>query len=557
MSRAPVGLASVVLAFAVLTVVMAAPWSLHPASRVVTDNPDTHLFLWTLGWDTHALLAQPFRLFDANIYAPMPNTLAYSENAIGSLPFAAPIIWATGDLVLALNLVLLSACALCGVGAYVLGRRLGMGAPAAFVCGVIFAFAPTRFYRMGQLHQNTVQWIPFTLAFLHAYVERGRPRDLRIALALFSLQALASGHGAVFLTVAVVVLGGYHLLRGTPLALARRVRDIGLTGALLLVPAVLLLLPYRRARADVGLDRTFDPWTVTPESYLASPAHVHKWLLSLVTDRPVNDLANTFLFPGYLAVGLAVMALWPARPGGSSADDTTRRRHAWGYALLGLVSVLFFVGGPLALWPWVRGWPGFNFIRVSSRFVTLTTLALAVLAGLGAERLLRARTPRAAFAFAGALSVLLLGEYATQPFAGDPFTMPRPAVVEWLAAQPGAKRVAEVPVPRAANGGAYERFETAAMLHSTVAWWPTIHGYSGTRPEGHDQAYRAMNTFPDEASLAALRSLGVTHVIAHRPLYPPELWSELQARARDVAGLRLAHEEADGAVYTLNGGDIQ
>ena len=548
--------ALVVLGFALLTVVMAAPWSMHPSSRVVVDNPDTHLFLWTLGWNTHALTTRPLHVFDANIYAPMPNTLAYSENALGSVTFAAPVLWATGDLVLTLNLVLLSACALCGVGAFVLGRRLGMGVPAALLCGIVFAFAPTRFYRMSQLHQNTVQWIPFALAFLHAYVNDGRARDLRIAMAFFTLQALASGHGGVFLMVAIVVIVAFHLLRGWPLAPAQRLRDVGLTGALLLLPAVLLFLPYRRARAEVGLDRTAEVWAVTPESFVASPTLVHQWLLSFVTDRPVNELANAFLFPGYLAVGLAVVALWP---GGdrSAPNASTRRSHVWAYALLAVVSLLFFVDGPLALWPWVRGWPGFSFIRVSSRFVTLTTLALAVLAGLGAERLLRGRSPRAAGGLAALMGALLLGEYSTHPFTGTPFAMPRPAIVQWLAAQPGAKRVAEVPVPRASNGGAYERFETAAMLHSTVAWWPTIHGYSGTRPEGHDQAYRAMNTFPDAASLAALRRLGVTHVIAHRPLYPSDRWPELQARVREVAGLRLEHEEPDGAVYALIGGDIQ
>lgn len=548
--------ALVVLGFALLTVVMAAPWSLHPASRVVVDNPDTHLFLWTLGWNTHALTTQPLHVFDANIYAPMPNTLAYSENALGSVPFAAPVLWATGDLVLTLNLVLLSACALCGVGAFVLGRRLGMGVPAALLCGIVFAFAPTRFYRMSQLHQNTVQWIPFALAFLHAYVQDGRARDLRMAVAFFTLQALASGHGGVFLLVAIAVIVAFHLLRGWPLAPARRLRDAGLTGALLLLPAALLFLPYRRARAEVGLDRTAEVWAVTPESFLASPTLVHQWLLSFFTSRPVNDLANAFLFPGYVAVGLAIVALWP---GGdrSAPDASTRRSHAWAYALLAVVSLLFFVDGPLALWPWVRGWPGFSFIRVSSRFVTLTTLALAVLAGLGADRLLRGRSPRAASGLAALMGALLLGEYSTHPFTGTPFAMPRPAIVQWLATQPGAKRVAEVPVPRASNGGAYERFETAAMLHSTVAWWPTIHGYSGTRPEGHDQAYRAMNTFPDAASLAALRRLGVTHVIAHRPLYPPDRWAELQSRAREFAVLRLTHETTDGAVYALIPEDVQ
>jgi hypothetical protein len=540
----------VVLLFAGLAVVMAAPWSLHPASRVVIDNPDTHLFLWTLGWDTHAFTAQPLRLFDANIYAPNPNTLAYSENAIGSALLAAPIIWATGDLVLALNLVLLSACALCGVGAYALGRQLGMGRPAAIVCGIVFAFAPTRFYRMSQLHQNTVQWIPFALACLHLYFRGGRARDLRLALAFFTLQALASGHGAVFLVVAMACVAAWEVARGTPLALARRARDVGIAGLALLLPAALLLWPYRRARLDVGLDRTAEVWAVTPESFVASPTRVHQWLLTWVTDRPVNELANAFLFPGYLVIALAVVALWPHRGVADEPGAEPRRRAAWGYAVLAVVSVLFFVDGPLALWPWVRGWPGFSFIRVSSRFVTLTTLALAVLAGLGLERLLPRRPPRRAVAAAVA-GALLLVEYSTHPFDGTAFTMPRPAIVEWLAAQGGPVVVAEVPVPRASNGGAYERFATAAMLHSTVAWWPTIHGYSGTRPERHDRVYRAMHGFPDAASVAGLRELGVTHVIAHRPLYPPDRWADLQARAQGFAGLRLAHENADGAVYAL------
>lgn len=549
--------ALIVVLFAGLTVVMAAPWSLHPATRVVVDNPDTHLFLWTLGWNTHAFTSAPLGIFDANIYAPNPNTLAYSENAIGSALLAAPVIWATGDLVLALNLVLLGACALCGIGAVVLARRLGLGLPAAIVCGIVFAFAPTRFYRMSQLHQNTVQWMPFALAFLHTYFAGGRARDLRLALAFFTLQAATSGHAAVFLAVTMAAVAAWQRLSGAPVALAQRVRDVGLPGVLTLLPAVALLLPYRRARLEVGLDRATEVWAVTPESFLASPAHVHRWLLGLVTDRPVNDLASAFLFPGYLAVLLALGALWPDARARADGAVRERRRVAWGYAALAVLSVLFFVDGPLSLWPWVRAWPGFSFIRVSSRFVTVTTLALAVLAAFGVERLVRARSAAQARALAAAVTVLLLAEYSTHPFTGVPFAMPRPSPVTWLAAQPGPKVVAEVPVPRASNGGAYERFETAAMLHSTVAWWPTIHGYSGTRPERHDEVFRAMNAFPDEASLEAMRSLGVTHVIAHRRLYSDGAWTALGARLRSTAGLRVIHDDAEGLVCRLGSTEVQ
>ena len=544
------------LLFGALTVVMAAPWSLHPVTRVVIDNPDTHLYAWTLGWDVHAFATDPLAIFDANIYFPYGNTLAYSENMIGSAFLAAPIIWLTGDLVLALNLVLLVSCMLCGLGAYVLGRRLGLGTAGAIVAGLVFAFAPTRFFRMSQLHLNAVQWMPFALAWLHAYLDGGRARDLRVALAFFTLQALTSGHGAVMLGVAMVALALYRLAGDAPLAPLRRAKDVGVAGVLLLVPAVLVLLPYRRAKAEIGLDRSLERWGVTTESFLASPSVVHHYLLSLVTDRDLTAAASAFLFPGYLVLILAGLALWPApvRATGEPALPPAHqpaRRDVWFYALLTLLSLSFFAGGPFDVWAWVHAWPGFSFIRVPSRFMILTTLALAVLAGAGFARLMAGATAKATLVAGTAVSVLLLAEYSAYPFTGVAFHLPAPAIVTWLATQPAPFVVAEVPVPRTSNGGAFERFQTAAMLHSTAHWQKTIHGYSGIQPPLSGRVFDELTTFPDDRSVATLRALGVTVVVVHRPRYPDDVWPGVETRLRATAGLRFVHAEADGLVYAV------
>jgi len=546
--------ATLALFFAALTVAMAAPWSLHPATRVVVDNPDTHLFLWTLGWDAHALVTDPLSIFNANIYHPNANTLAYSENLIGTAFFAAPIIWLTGDLVLALNLVSLLSCALCGIGAYVLGRRLGLGVAAATLAGLIFAFAPTRFYRMSQMHLNAVQWLPFGLAWLHAYFDHGRAKDLRIAIGFLTLQALTGGHGAVFLAVSMVALSLYRMATGEPLAPLRRAKDVGVTGLLLLAPAVLVLLPYQRAQNEVGLKRSLENWRVTPESAIASPSHVHQFLISLVSNTKVNETASAFLFPGYLVLILGGMALLPGLHGwdrgGDNESRNKLRRHVWFYALLGLLSVLFIVDEPLGIWPYVYSWPGFNFIRVPSRFIILTTLALAMLAGAGFERMAARKTHLGGGVMAFILGALLLGEYATQPFTGTEYTIKIPAIVRWLDTQPKPFVVAEVPIPRAGNAGAYVRFNTSAMLHSTVHWQKTIHGYSGIEPPLHQRVLRELNLFPDATSIASLRELGVTHVVVHRPEYR-EFWPQVEARLHEARGLRFVHAEADGDVYEV------
>jgi len=217
--------------YSALTLVLAYPLTIHPASSVLQMGADTDLFVWALGWDVHALTHRPLSLFDANIYYPYRHTLAYSENFIGSALLAAPFLWLTGNLALAMNAVALLSCVLCGLGAYVLARRVGIGPLGAALGGLIFAFAPPRFFRLGQLHLTAVQWLPFCLAFLHTYLDSGRRRDLWFACTFFTLQVLTSGHGAVFVTVSVVALVGWRAALGEPLTPAKRLRDLGVPGA--------------------------------------------------------------------------------------------------------------------------------------------------------------------------------------------------------------------------------------------------------------------------------------------------------------------------------------
>lgn len=533
------------LLFAVLTAVMAAPWSWHPASRVLVDAPDTHLYIWTLAWDAHAFATNPLGIFDANIYYPLPNTLAYSENLIGSAFIAAPIIWLTGDAMLAMNLVALLSCLLSGLGAYVLARKLGLGAAASVIAGIVFAFAPARFFRMSQIHLVAMQWIPFTLAYLHAYFDTGRARDLRMALAFAVLQVLCGGHGAVFLGVAGGFVVASRLALGEPLSLVKRVRDFGVAGLLLLTPVILMVLPYRRVQQEMGLRRTLENWTVTPSSYLASPSHVHQFLLSLFSDVKFHEQASAYLFPGILPVLLAVAALLIRR------DNRLPQRHVLLYGLLALVSVLLFIDGPLALWPWVYWWPGMNFIRAPSRFMILTTLCLAMLAGAGFERIAVRWTTITQRLAAVVVAVLMLVEFNAYPFQGTDYTVPSPAVDRWLATQPAPFVVAEVPLPDPRNSGRFERFQTMTMLHSMAHWQKTVHGYSGLRAPFHDQLYLDLREFPNDKSIARLREVGVTYVVVHRDLYQPDQWPGVDARLAQSAGIRMVHEEADGQVYAV------
>ena len=628
--------------YAVLTVAFAYPLSVRPGESVFGDNPDTHFYLWTLSWDVHALVHQPFSIFDANIYYPNRLTLAYSENQIGSAIVAAPILWLTGNPVLAVNLVALLGCVLCGVGAYVLARRIGLGAPAATVCGLAFAFAPARFVRTGQAYLGTMQWIPFAMASLHTYFDRGDRSGLRWAAAFFTLEALTSGHGAVFLTVTAIAFVLYRLLFGEPIAPVRWVRDLGVPGALLLLPSVLLYIPYWRVQVDMGLRRSLVDWAPTPQSFLSAPTHLQQWVLSWMPALHVNETASAHLFPGYLPVLLAVVAIAarvarPGPPGGAergprsalwlraaafiadvvalaglvsavvvlvqgpirwrigsvtllSVRDALRpailglaaavarfalaravpfsfreriaRVQRWRreraphwrgdasmfYAGLTLLGVFLSMGPPLGLWPLVYAWPGFSFIRLSSRFMLLAVLGLAVLSGIGAERLAARLSRRGATGVTIAIVCLMLGEFAGMPLPVTSYGVTIPPIDRWLASRPAPFAVAEFPTSTVV------RYQTMYMLHSMAHWQKTIHGFSGFEPPQQTQLFQELRGFPDELSLRRLGDLNISYLVVHEELYRPDEWPQVRARLEEFGDrLRLEHTEGPGRVYSLVG----
>ena len=566
---------AVVFVFVVLTAVLTFPLSLDPGTRALPLSADTRLFLWTLSWDVHALLNQPLRLFDANIFHPEPRTLAYSEHLVGSALVGAPFLLATDNPVLALNVVVLLSCVLSGVGTFLLARQLGIGPAGAFASGVIFAFAPPRFTRLAQLHLATVQWIPFCLAFVHAYLQRGRRRDLLVALAFFTLQSVTSGHGGLFLFLSLLALALYLVVRRCLPPLRTLVRDVGVAGLLLLAVNLPFLVPYFRVQRELGLRRTIGAvydWVPNAASFLASPTHVDQALLSLVPplERAVAD-ARAYMFPGWLPLLLVAGLLLRRR----SAEDprqvaaasnaapadlavqTVARVRVPGigfYGLLAGLSLWASLGPPFGLYTALYTLlPGFDLIRVPSRLAILTLLAVAILAGAGAGRLVERLRPGARAVVGTALVLLLAAEFAQFPLKAPAYAIEVGEVDRWLAGRPRPFVAAELPVAAPTDAIGSARFHSHYMLHSMLHWQKVVNGYSGFVPPRHEMLFDQLTRFPDEGSVRALEKLGVNYVVLHRGDYGEERFAKAVAVAQALFPTRLVleHETSDGRVYSV------
>ena len=616
-------LLAIVAVFIVLTGVFTAPLSLHPASEALDLGPDTRLFLWTLGWDVHAFQRQPLAIFDANIFYPESGTLAYSEHQIGSALLAAPVLASGGSPLLAMNLIVLLACALSGIGAFFLGRELGLGWFGAFVCGIVFAFTPPRFFRLGQLHLATVQWIPFCLALLHRYARGGTTRHLLGAGLLFTLQAWSGGQSGLFLALSGATLGFYLLVLGEVRPNSRLPVDVAGTTLTVLALNIPFLLPYLSVQQELGLERTLAEavvWSPNAESFIASPSHVDRWALGLVGwEDHVHREAKTYLFPGLLPLLLAMFAFIPRtrrngkrapptgpildlvivalmvsaigielaggiRIGGFSASGGGRTLvlaivllaarfaiyrlspfakgyRAWwkiwtgrrmgvaaGFYLgLGAFSLWASLGPPASLYTALyRVVPGFDFIRVPSRLTLLTVLALAVLAGFGAELFISKRKR-----LAGVLVILVLGELAAFPLETTPYEVTTSPMDQWLAQSSASDPIVVFPIPDPRDDVLSARRHSTYMLYSLAHFAPLVNGYSGFTPQSHESLFHRLASFPDVDGLAELGKLGVRFAVFHRNGYTDREWEALGQRAESLDLLLVASFD-EGRVYEIN-----
>ena len=312
-----------------------------------------------------------------------------------------------------------------------------------------------------------------------------------------------------------------------------------------MAPAVWVMLPYRLAQSDAGLRRGYLSGALpTIESFFASPSRFHEFLQARFWG-PFEHEADAYLFPGILVLVLAMIAIvsWPA-------GRRLRENFVAFYLLVAVVATSMFVSWPFELWQYVHWLPALNFIRIPSRFIILTMLALSVLAGAGVDRITVRLSNTVGTLAATMIALLLLGEYSTYPFAGVPFAVNPPAIDRWLDTQPKPFAIAEVPAPGPENFGELERHQTRSMMHATAHWQKTIHGYSSLRRPLHDRLYAELPGFPDAKSLARLREAGVTYIVVHTEDYG-DRWPGVEAAMAKTGALKLEHVEGSGRVYTL------
>lgn len=303
---------TVFLGFFVLTAIMTWPWILH-LRDAVSDKGDPYLHTYFIWWDYHQTVHDPLNLFNATIFYPYQNTLAFSENDYGiAVPFFP--LYALGFRpVTVLSLATLVAFAFSGYGMFRLTRTLTGSNGAAWVAGIVFAFLPYHFQRLPHLPLIFAGWIPLMLEALVLFARRrtwARAGWLGFAFLMNALTCV------VWFTLTLVpfALSAIFLLWWCRLA---RDRAFWLRGGVALGIALLavsaFLYPYYSVHKMFGFARSAADavaLSARPINWLAVSER-NKFWKGLGGAAATDELS---LFPGLLPPLLALGALFLVSP---------------------------------------------------------------------------------------------------------------------------------------------------------------------------------------------------------------------------------------------------
>jgi len=490
------------------------------------NSGDARVSVWNVAWVAHALLTDPADLFDANIFHPHKNALAFSEANLVSGMIALPAWWLTGNAETAHNVVVLFSFAATVATMWLTARRLTGDGWSAATAAVLFAFCPFLFSHTAHIQLLMAAGLPLALLMMHRLADApALDRGLWLGLAL-AAQALACAYYGIFAGFMVAYLTIFFAVsRGLWRSPAYWTAVISA-----LAVSVLLVAPafahYLTLQNETGFGRSLEDagmYSAYWRSYLASAAHAHNWMLALI-----KDWNHEVLFPGFLAMilaaaGAVAMARTPATDGRRLGGD---RELLVLYGSLGVFALWASLGPRAGLYSLLyKVVPVFSLLRAPGRTGLLVALILALFAAFGVRALRRRFSGRASTVVAASCCAAALLELTGVP-------------IDWREARPISPVydvLARMPRGAVAEFPFYERridfhLHTIYMVNSTRHWQPLLNGYSDYIPPDFRTLAVTLASFPSPESFEALKQRRARYLVIHRDLYGGQTAPQIEAR---------------------------
>jgi len=520
------------LLFLIISSIITYPLILNMGDAFNSGDPA--FVTWTMSWEIHtikndpSIIFNPLRLFDANIFYPNKNTLAFSEHLISISLMVSPIILLSNNPILAYNIVFILSFILSGFGMYLLAYHLIKDRISAIIAGTIFAFSIYRFAHFGHLHILSAQWMPFALLYLDKFLKDRTYKNWSIFIIFFVLQVLTSWYLA-FYTIILVALYTFYkfIICKDMICLVQNCKFQMKILLFVIVVTIMVLpfvIPYIKANIDYNFKRPIqeneyysadiiDYFTATPSNFLYG---------ELAKTRGNIKFAEHSLFVGFTIIILSLYGLIPLIK--SPLKEYRQYYNQIFFIFLIIIAFILSLGPYLHIlghkidivlpYYYLYSVPGISSMRVPSRFIVLAVFGLSILGGYGSSKIIKQFEniyKNKKFIPAILIVFLILIESVwTIPIYYPKFPTGEniPEVYKWLNTKEGDFAIVELPM-RPID-------DTVYMYYSIYHWKKLVNGYSGFFPENYVLITDYLKKFPSNESINILKDIGgVRYIIIH------------------------------------------
>lgn len=529
------------------------------------DHGDSFINTWILAWDAHALFDPALSVWDAPIFYPIENALAFSETLFGNLWLTMPLQYLTGNPVFASNMLFLASFVLSSYCVYLLTYDLTSHFGASLIAGLIFSFNPYRWSHAGHLQLLPIFWTPLALLFAVRFFRNFSKSSFFLMLLMIWLQFYTSIYlgTMLFTTLGIFAVFFFWFSKEGKdrfcLFLDPKQLKLMLIG---LGSSVLVLLPLGLPYIETAGKWSFFRSLQENSSYSAEPLSFifgipgswasYEFLKNIPMDIRVGEGA---VFLGLVPVFLVILNRLMNGYGKNLYSHNQRilqRSFFW----TGMILMILMLGPYLVLFnqntnipmPYQLVYylvPGAKAMRVPARFFQLLLLCFSVLAAFSISGFMKKSTLWPGWQrwlIIGVFSGFLCFDYSLRDNEGvlAETADQMPKVYDYLVGGEQDSPVLEIPIGRSPYKYLY---------YQTKHWRPAIGGISGWVTPEVNQMARIIDPGPSRRALKKIEASLAETVVIHLNLCSDQEREKWKLADLSQSGFSFAGRFEDALVW--------
>lgn len=503
-------------------------------SSLVTGFGDELLIAMVQNWDIHIFLSGNItNIFNANIYFPYLNSLAYSETFISSslVSFIPLIIYK--EPIVTVNFTFILSIILLGISIYLLCHYLTNDFLVSTLSGLLITFSPAVLSYYVHLQILFIWCVPLSILYFLKFINIQRSNYLIYSLIFFLLQMYNSflpGYFIVFSFIIILIFYFINYKKKTLKLISKKNIILCLTSFILTLPVI---IPYYMVSKEFNYSRDIRDSIhlgLEPEDLLCSSpfSRFHPFLNQL----PINQKSQNNEFkPGYLGFIFSLLSLIALLYFIKNFRRNSMYFNCFGtIGLFGLILSLgpalhfnrqtvhlpFPIPLPYALFYYLV--PGFQGFRNSARWEMLFILCMSIIIAILLNKLLKNKPIITRVLIYLVLMVGIIAEFNfPMRFYNITLVKDFPKVYSWLNTTPAETKIIEMPIY---NWNMQFNTELQREYYSTIHFRKMVNGYSGfSPPPWQNLVVEISQEFPDEKAIIRLKKIGINYIIVHKNEY--------------------------------------